>query len=103
MEGLCIKMVVIPKHFMLLRVTIRPLFPGHVLFLEDLGFLNRPKCPGFGCFLNPAPAEFLTIAACSHNMCFAPAIFMSTPLNILILYIILAHQGAAVCMQCIFE
>ncbi len=32
------------------------------------GFLNRPKCPGFGCFLNPAPTEFLTIAACSRNM-----------------------------------
>ncbi len=31
----------------------------------------------------------------------APAIFVSTPLNILILYIILAHQGAAICMWCI--
>ncbi len=33
-----------------------------------MGFLNRPKYPGLGCFLNPAPAEFLTIAACSRNM-----------------------------------
>ncbi len=41
-------------------MTIRPLFPGHVLYLDLQkcvwpGFLNRPKCPGFGCFLNPAP------------------------------------------------
>ncbi len=48
-----------------------PLFPGHVLFLGLQkcvwpGFPNCPKCPGFSCFLNPA--EFLTIAACSHNM-----------------------------------
>ncbi len=53
-------------------MTIRPLFPGQVLFLDlqkcvRPGFLNRPKCPGFGCFLNPAPAEFLTIAACSRD------------------------------------
>ncbi len=35
------------------RVTIRPIFPGHVLFLDlKKWFLNRPKCPGFGfCFL----------------------------------------------------
>uniref|UniRef100_A0A8C1LEU2 Prolyl endopeptidase n=1 Tax=Cyprinus carpio TaxID=7962 RepID=A0A8C1LEU2_CYPCA len=38
-------------------VTIFPLFPGHVLFLDlkkclQPGFLNRPKCRGFGfCFL----------------------------------------------------
>ncbi len=61
------------------RVTICPLFPGRVLFLDLQkcilpGFINGPKCPGFGCFLDPAPAEFLIIAACSHNMCLAPAI-----------------------------
>ncbi len=57
----------------LIRVTIRPLFPGHVLFLDlqkcvRPGFLNRPNCPWFSYFLNPAPAEFLTIAVCSRNM-----------------------------------
>ncbi len=57
----------------LIRVTIRPLFPRHVLFLDlqkyvQPGFLNRPNCPWFSYFLNPAPTEFLTIAVCSRNM-----------------------------------
>ncbi len=66
------------------------------------GYLNQPKCTGFSCCLNPASSEFLTIDACSNDMCFAPANFGSTHLIILILYIILAHQGAAICMRYIY-
>ncbi len=74
-------------------VTIRP------LFTPKKKVSRRDYLIGFGCFLNPAPAEFLTITACSRNRCSAPAIFVSTPLNILILYRILAHHGAALSMQ----
>ncbi len=75
-------------------MTICPLFLRQFLFLDlqkylRPGFLDRPKCQGLGCFLNPAPTGFLIIATCSHYMCFAPVMFMSTPLNILILCITL--------------
>ncbi len=73
LSSFCLPMLLGFLAFANTRVTIRPLFPGHVLFLDlqkciRPGFLNRPKCPGFGCFLYPAPAEFLNIAACSRNM-----------------------------------
>ncbi len=88
-------------------MTIHPLFPRHVLFLDlkknasGQDILISQNVRDLAVVLIPLPLNFWLLTP-APTTCFAPANFGSTHLIILILYIILAHQGAAICMRYIY-
>ncbi len=101
--------------YLVLRNTRRPNVGWpYVLFSLDMSsfwtykkksgrdFLIAQNVRDSAVFLIPLPLNFWPLPPAPAT-CFAPAIFVSTPLNItlLILNIILVHQGGDIYMRCI--